>query len=1667
MRPSAASLELTEDGNIAVCWQYKNSSKTQEMPSTSYYIYYGSNVIELTEEPQQEKTYNFVNSVNETQQFTYSEDQYQSAQAEAGVTVKKSDFSIKKSYSNYSPEMGEPELWSIILANSTALPYTELTVIKDNMPAMLYITAEDMQTMFDTDAANTDSVLSIEIKDATLCTEKPSGTVTGADGQEHELQNATTGVNTQYSGMESTDSVDTASATLLLDWGEDGLLQLSVDGAVKGSIGEGGIYATIAEALESVGFLVTRSTCYYPVWTFSEDFVLWGGQTVRYQIPSRVKDSFMYLSQDAESTAISGSKYGQSTNLVYAYYTDENGVEKYKIASSYVNIYRDFALYKSAAVNGENIEEDAVLSEGDIISHSISLQHTGNGSYDALPLVDHLQGGQVLLVPAEQNSVLGEQYGLIPEMIDGVSCYVLDKPGVYENVVIGGILADSVTVTKSESGLNTLIRWYLTDINKTITKNISYDALISPTRAGSEGVSYVVNNEVWAGDHQSHRLYDSTGVWGSRLSFDKSIVSERGTVPEQDALEEYCPVSEGETVLYRFAFQSDGDSSFTLTGSHIYDMLPASVEEFWEEADIEIEYVSGQDADLEVSNGDHWYVTTDSPDDIDRTDQQYLRWQDDFSMKFTGTVYIYVKLTFPEESLWQSYGKKYANTRLENDLVVYDMMDTVYHDLDVAAEAILQKGVYFTGMTSGYYYSQENGTESRWYYSNDDAYNRLVSYYVTLYNSGDNKLYLNDMQDILPKGFTFLCMYTSAGTVDMQTSATCKTNFAATVKDQEVSSTVCKGFTVGAVTEELADGRQKITFSVSGYTANPSQSILYDDAVGKYYLEPGTGIQFAYICRTNTVEDTEDVATNQIVMPYCDTVSSEITLPDNVTITGKSSNDIKANDGGCEILNQEEAESAGFTDDEASYWLSSDVTLTRGEIVPGITKSVRSVTKTGGTTVSNPTYADILDTINWSVTVTNEGYRAIADYTVTDVMQAAYQFTGDVVYTIYYPSSQGYYVTATIFTITERSGDTLSVKDGKGTAYTLTPDGPSVTVNARIYHSGTSGNSYVQTGVTLETDENGNEVLKLHFADTAMNLPAGGQGVLQVSTKNEGVHENKVFYNTAYLTPNSQIYDAGAVTQGNNTEVDGKPSVRNSCPITVSFGYVTGSEKEVTQAEDETNTASGSDEINYIVLPEEDDLFNFTLRVSNTTDKAMSKLVLIDNLPEPGDHSTFVNTEPRYSEFRISLADEPDFTVTVTRKDGTVTALTEEQYTLEFSDRTEFTGEDWNAESAWESEPDEDTRSFRIVILDDEGTLIPAESEIAVQFTAKIDGEASQHQTAWNSFGYHYRLKDVAAELEAAPMKVGVRIPSVPQIRKQLKLKDGTAFAAEEDQSFRFLIYEGEAITLPSGYTEADLAQSLKAAGRKFTFVTLNVLQGQSASELLLLEDWPCFDFVDGSWTETEEIFSWVNGTKYTVMELALIGQDEFSYYSINGSLTDGYTITYNHALSADINCVNRRKTWEFRMKKTDAKTGAMLSGAVFGLYSPYETDQISSEAYDALDIEPDKSITVSDKVYYLSEVQSTDESGWITWTGLLRAGYYLRELQAPPGYCIEDTPIPVESSGYEDLQPVTVTNTSGYRLPDSGGAGVYWYTASGMLLMAAALLLYILLRRRKEDYWS
>lgn len=1302
------------------------------------------------------------------------------------------------------------------------------------------------------------------------------------------------------------------------------------------------------------------------------------------------------------------------------------------------------------------MEEGTTLRQGDAVTYSLRVQHSGSGRYDLLPLTDHMTGSQALLVPKEKNQTAPWAADCEIISLEDREYYLLAKDGTYSQVWTSDTqLADTVAVKKTGSGYDTLLKWYFTDYSGSRTDTVAYQAYVCPEKAAA-GTIYHLDNETWLNDHATHRLYDVVGWWGTLIFSDKKIVDAVGDTGEGRV---YSQVHERETVTYRLMLESYPEENgepveLTLSGTSLYDALPMSLSAFrWSKENVQVFYQE-ESENYKVVNGDSWDIETTSG-----SDQQLLKWKEDFSITFRGKAYIYVTLDFPEGLAWQNYAARYGATTLVNTFHALNMESSVTHELAIPAKVRLQKGVYSTGYWHPDYSTYPSWTEGcRKYYNNDDAYARYVTYYVALYNSGKTNLYLTDMQDRLPQGFTLWSCngQTTTGGYDSYSYGA-----SGRVEIYQANGTLMnryKNKLANISTSTRMEGKtQYVTFHFSKYDGN-NYPVRYDETRGMCYLAPGEAIQFCYFCWTNQAADTEDKALNTISMPYYDYNGGGVEIDSAIRMEPYYNKQYGFNNGSCELWNNGQAENMGLTGGTTdTQWLVSQVTVERGGILPGLTKALTSKTDVNGVVTQNPVSALSTDTLNWTITAENDGTLAITDYVLTDVMQAPYDFSGNVNYEIYAPGGTSrirFPYDGSLFKILPglREGTfRVSYRTSSGTWMSVvTIGGMAVTIPVEVRYRNNASGVWLSIQIAFQRNEAGNLVMSLHFPKE-LAIPEYGKGVLTLSTKRDDAEiENRQFLNTAYITPVYQTWE-GNPSKGNQTTLatpytEGEmPSVRNSAPITTTYGYMTSSGNSISNG---TSTASSTDDPNFIVLEQEEKDYTYTMWVENTTPLAMNKLVMITGLPDVGDHSAFLEDDPRFSEFKVSLAEDPNFTVTVKTKDGQVKTLSPEQYTITFSDKTEFGESDWDGSSQW-AQSSESARSIRLQILDDAGTLIPAGSTVSLSIGCRVDDKADPGAAAWNSFGYHYGLVTQPYELEAAPPKVGIKTPTLPQLKKQVVDSEGQEAALEKDTTFSFLIYPGEPLTGSYDTVEA-LIQALKEKSIPSKQYDVTVKAGESISDAVRMKN--------PEWT-------WTKGQKYTVMELPHGYDYTFSRFEGANGTSNGscYTFTYDPGRNQVLTCINIQENWTVALTKVNTSEEP-LEGAVFALYSPSQKEQLPEipEEYQNLDVET--TLEQSGKTWYLKAVGTTGEDGKLAFSDLLQEEYYLLEVEAPFGYTAAgpEGQIVTWAEAEDGILERTVVNWRTLKLPKVGGIGTQGFFISGMILTLGAGILLIERYRRR-----
>ncbi len=1707
--PRTVKLSLNELNQPVLTWRAVNPNPNYnengaEMPEHKVTLKVEDKVFYLSDNVEGNKDYTITNRVVAKEEFCYSEDVEQQAESTYNVNSGSANMTISKSTAS-SGYRGASHPYTITLTSTGVLPVTarELTKLTDTIDSsdkMHYLDAAGIWYMFT--EGQYPEALKLTIASVTLYggagSEALAATkkeVVTTDHQTAMTDQENTGYQTHYSKRTGSDEFASPGNRFEFTL-ENGVLhyQLKNSGNTEIASGTVGSAAELQAMFDAQGFFVTNQTTYTVEWDFANrlpDLRIPGGQAVTIRIPTRYKDTFMHLTGDAQEY-----DYNYTYNYTNTASATFNGSAKNASASSYHN--NDFSFYKSRSTleSHQYTDEYTDLVIPDVVQYNVQINHSGSNRYDVLPVTDHMIRKQMLLVPVTGNESAGWATGLETRTVGEEEYYVLNREGTYREVWTGNAWADHVVVARDENNnYDTKIFWYLRDFGGTTTRNITYKAATIQNEVVPLTYAYDLYNESWLGDHDAHRLWDWVEDYGYYateplvLWWNKRIVDRVG---DTSAGSDYCNVTQGKQVVYRFAFFNDRRKEFTIRGTDLYDVLPQYSSAFnWQKnVNIHIEYRGFETND---PNGEKWKIVTHNSS----TMEQKIVWDDDFTMTCTdpnGIAYIYVIADFPEGTAWENYVQKYQNGTIYNTLFVrnngmnFDKM-SVSHDLADHLRARLQKGVYATGgeTLSGSTRTDvyNGGEESRFVYDNDDTIRRKVYYYITLHNDGWTNLYLNPIQDILPKGFT-LARVSLTGS-----------NYATVTRGEGPSVSYVYTTYYSRVTSSTAmteDGCQRVTFTIEPYTSNYEKQ--YNTRLGKYYLKPGQAVVLRVECYTNKIEDTQDIAINRATMPFYDFYNQGADI-DSGTSTAVYAGPAK-NDGSCELLDTTEAGALGFNTSSANAateWLYSDVTVTRGEVQPGLLKALLkriTVTSDGVEEVeNNPSSINPTDRLVWGVTAYDNSPNSIVDYAISDQLPSPFNFSRSVTFQQFY-SNNSSSASVTLFNVgrevTEEADGRKIISD----RFTLTPSGSDQSISATVNGGPvevkipnwntnvSSGKQYLTLYVSISREgEDGDEVMSIRFVDEELCIPASGRVVLTYESENlSGVLQNKLLLNTAFVTPLKQNWD-GTASEGNLTTYstpyseEFTQSVRNSAQIVASYGGMTSSMKTVKEV-GTSNQANSEAEINYITVYDKEREFVYSLSVTNDNNDPIKKIVLIDNLPEKDDHTVFQVDDPRYSAFRVMLSENPAFTLTV-RKDGHTTEDTvpSDNYRIELSTLTTFGAEDWKGtpSAQWTDLSSvsgaerqaliRNARSIRLVFEDNatnyfDNIFLP-QARLTLSFTARIDAEDPNVQPgeiAWNGFGYHFTIKGRLIDQEAAPLVVGVRLPDYPNIRKNLINTRTDPYRPEYDETFVYLMYEGSKLTL-SGTTAEDIIRTVETNKRNYVVVEVKVPHGSTGSGKAVSLN----DRTGRMWNSTENRYEdkpWrmTDGKQYQLVEMPA---ERYTPYSWNG--TRGTTFSFTYRANEDalaVTSVNMHDDWSLKLKKTD-QFGNPVGGAVFAVYSPmnveawlqetteledgqglrYTSEELQAlydrkttadlkEAFGVeLESKPDYVKTVSGTEYRLLTILKTPGYGTIQLDNLTGEHYLYQELAAPEHYLPDTTLYTVErgQTGAGAIVTVSVEN--------------------------------------------
>lgn len=1634
----------TKREEMVLSWKVANASKSVQMNTNTISCIFYPEALEADPEVfLREGDAVIQNQVKAEVTYYHSERATLSSAASKKIQIGEGKLELTNQSLEAPYYFGETARYKMTLKNSGALPYqadeTGSWIVRNTLSPYTYIPAEEMSRMFGEDEEH---CLSIQIQYADL---------TAWESQQGMYEDTIFWQNSYNSGENTRESAD---GTVIIGWSEDGS-RLEVRTGEK-------VYCekSLEDALQKAGYACGRWDEYTVMWKLSsEDQVFsWkAGQTKTFEISARAKDTFQMLSEDWD-TYYPTDAVLTLTNT--ASLLDEEGRAQ-KNASVNHQVRRECSIGKSVSKEGERLQDDFVAEDGDCLEYTLEFVHSGKGSYENLPIVDDLYGAQALLVRKDKNTHLAEA-GLEVYQEDKKEYYVLTE-GRYQNVRVGGTsegkdcIATEIQVEEvreqsvalgeeshSYSGLHTHIEWKSVELPaKTYKMYLSYKAIVRQKLDG--GTVYTVGNVVWMNDRKNSRIYSSLWGGGTIIDFYKEIVGSKGQSFRDDQIVEegYSLVHAGDQVIYRMTLRNKGDGTYLIRGTDLADALPLNGGVFsWEKGtNVTISYQSTH-ASTQISQLDQWEIA-DQWEEEAEGGQQYILWPEKTEILFTeadARVDFYVTLTYPtqEEMQWKKYCDAIGGRMLTNTFYVYQFPVNVTHHLGEPGQVLLQKGVYGTSYGTELKYRE---TQSRTYYNNRDSQNRQVVYYLLLYNGGAKRWYLNEIYDLLPEGCQFVSLVNNS---NLNQSA--NRTYVSTLAEPGEQNLIEAGWNStepGKIVYKNAMIRQKdvdknrISFQISA--GEGKEAICYDEELQQFYLNQNEALVFGYLCEIGGAEETEDRMCNTAFMKYTDVPQTgvEILGQDTVSFSGKITEvHGDQNDGSCQLLSgYDMKEQFGIQDGiRQEEWLVSDVSVSRGEIIPGITKYTDSYITSGS--VLETEYKNAVgpyDQINWRVRLHNSGTLAMTDYTLQDILPAPYVFCGSIKYTIYdYMGRE--MQTYNLLSILERTEEQILISNNNS-KITVTPNGEMTAIHV-------SGQGMGQ--ISIDQTEEGEEVLTIHFADAGVSVPEGGYVDLIFSSYNPTNHfKNTVYINQAILKPEVQSFTS--VSQGSMTKDEkGQPEgVENSSPVTVSFGYATSSQKAVWEnGKEEDPVLSTDPESNYILLSSKDKTFTYQLTVTNDTDQSMEKLILIDALPDVGDTSPFDAKISRNSKFRVDLAEEMEAKVKITTKEGNSYELSREEYELEYSEASSFREQDWDGTASWNGTK-ENARAIRIRIQDETGEKIPAKAKIEVSFSCRISEKAEPGAIAWNSFGYHYKLLGQDQELEAMPLVVGVKMAEVPVLEKKLIDKNGNPVEAKEEATFSFLLYTGEERETSCKNLEEWISY-LEEQQVDYFLQDVTVKAGESTSGAISLDE-----------------FSWEEGKTYTVMEIKT--DDSYACHSLCGRYTNVYSFVYERDRDIRLTCVNQDKEWTLELNKVDAKDrDHYLEGAIFALYSPSRTVEKAFSIYDTY--QPQDIVEHNGLKWYLMDIQTTDADGRILWSHLQESQYLLAELAAPDGYDRREEYVVVyQRNAVSGIVTAEITNEKGVLLPMTGAAGTIGFTVTGLLMSSVGYFISKIRKNRKE----
>lgn len=964
---------------------------------------------------------------------------------------------------------------------------------------------------------------------------------------------------------------------------------------------------------------------------------------------------------------------------------------------------------------------------------------------------------------------------------------------------IGG---QEAKVTFLQSG-ETKIEWTIASLGVNAEVELDYWVQVDASKLPAADTSVTLRNSA---------SLNYGGSIGSEVTVEKGGITHDKVIEGTDDPKKSV-LTEGVKVTYLLTLENTSNEDIEVPW--VTDTLPDSKNIFqWNEENVKVD-TQGEYAGFVCNSnmltwGDKGYSINKNWDG-----SATISWGN-VTVNANTTLTQKVTLIFPSGEAWDSYKEAVGNGTVFNTFYEIKVSHTIEQEPEepdpTAAKLYMQKGVCQLGDVGikwplDTYGSGDQGNSRYYYQKGNQTY---VTYYFAVFNTGEEIATVPKAVDNLPEGVVYQNMISNANDPWSPSADNITTSdgglYVGVISAENGNPYLYQNTVTAKVTATYEKEKCKITFT---FQKNGKD----------LQLAPKQGIVFAYNCK---VEPEASIygSTNEIGLAV---EAPEVNVADpGFSIThGNQTKPQSKNDGSCSVT-----DGFAYGDTKGEYsWLESSVTIIPTEITPGITKeAVRFIP--GGSEDEQKIEADSniteSTTVIWEITVTNEqGAVPLHDYQIKDLIQYPYEIQKAEM-TLY--NGNG-------------SKEVVSTEDG----------------------------GFLLPEATKETagQEKRAAVYDFDFSKNEFAINPGCKAVLTIYTKMKagttGADYMGSFLNRAQLWPKQDFKEADVI-HGEFSQNGSDKWLEDSDTVSVMGGYATSSYKTIAEVgnggnwgvSDGAPVGEGVDR--YIIVSGRDKQVRYTLNVTNLTQTPLINFTLIDSLPAVGDRGTWDDANQRYSEFSVSLAEAPQFQVNILRNSGKTETLGSDKYEVSYSERRDFTADDWNGDGNWGIDNPEDAESFQISL--GQSTVLQKGDRLEISFTADIGADADPGEIAWNSFGYrYYKAKEeengsfskTESYLTAAPPKVGVKIPEAPVIEKQVVDKEGNSLEADPSQIFIFDLYEGDvsgAETLPEkiGAIEVaqggttDLSQWLKK-GHTYTLVEQKVPLYRNKSIVLDGED--------------------------------------------------------------------------------------------------------------------------------------------------------------------------------------------------------------------------------------